>query len=140
MDVPNAFIGKTDQPTAEELSAALGPTSTLWRQLVDSLAKEQGIVDQEWYSLKPKYGWTLLLKLKKRRILYLGPCAGCFRASLILGDRAVAAARASNLPKPLLKLLDEAPHYPEGTGLRLVVKSARDLPAIRKLAQIKMAN
>ena len=140
MDVPNAFIGKTDQPTAEELSAALGPTSTLWRQLVDSLAKEQGIVDQEWYSLKPKYGWTLLLKLKKRRILYLGPCAGCFRASFILGDRAVAAARASNLPKPLLKLLDEAPHYPEGTGLRLVVKSARDLPAIRKLAQIKMAN
>jgi hypothetical protein len=140
MDVPNAFIGKTDQPTVEELSAALGPTSTLWRQLVDSLAKEQGIVDQEWYSFKPKYGWTLLLKLKKRRILYLGPCAGCFRASFILGDRAVAAARASSLPKPLLKLLDEAPHYPEGTGLRLVVKSARDLPVIRKLAQIKMAN
>ncbi len=140
MDLPNAFIGKTHEPTAEELSAALGPTSTLWHQLVDSLAHEQGVTDQEWYSLKPKYGWSLLLKLKKRRILYLGPCAGCFRASFVLGDRAVSAARVSGLPKPVLKLLEGAPRYAEGTGLRLVVKSAKDLPAIRRLAQIKLAN
>jgi len=139
MDAPNAFIGKTTMPTAAELSAVLGETTKLWAELIDSLAKEQGL-DQEWNSFKPKYGWTLLLKLKKRRIVYLGPCVGCFRASFILGDKAVAAARASNLPKRVLLLLDEAPRYPEGTGLRLLVKTARDLPAIRKLAQIKLAN
>jgi len=139
MDAPNAFIGKTTMPTAAELSAVLGETTKLWAELIDSLIKEQGL-DQEWNSFKPKYGWTLLLKLKKRRIVYLGPCVGCFRASFILGDKAVAAARASNLPKRVLLLLDEAPRYPEGTGLRLLVKTARDLPAIRKLAQIKLAN
>ena len=140
MDSPNAFIGKTKNPTAEELSAALGPTSTLWHQLVDSLSKEQAGIYQEWHSLKPKYGWTLLLMFKKRRIVYLGPCEGLFRVAFILSDKAVAAARESSLPKPVLKLLDEAPHYAEGTGLRLVVKTAKDLPAIRKLAQIKLAN
>ncbi len=140
MDAPNAFIGKTTMPSHAELSATLGPTAVLWEELKDSLANEQGIKDQEWNSLKPKYGWMLLFKLKKRRIVYLGPCAGCFRVSFLLGDKAVAAARASRLPKRVLKLLDEAPHYPEGTGLRLLVKTARDLPAIRKLAQIKLAN
>ena len=140
MDAPNAFVGKTTIPSGAELSAALGPTSPLWHQLVETISKEQAGIEQEWHSLKPKYGWTLLLKLKKRRIVYLGPCEGFFRVAFVLGDKAAAAARVSSLPKPILKLLDEAPHYAEGTGLRLVVKSAKDLPAIRKLAQIKLAN
>ena len=140
MDTPNAFIGKATAPSAEELSAALGPTSALWRQLVDTLIKEHASLDLEWHSLQPKYGWNLILKLKKRRIVYLGPSVGCFRASFVLGDRAVTAARLSSLPKPVLELLEQAPHYAEGTGLRLLVKTAKDLPAIRKLAQIKLAN
>jgi hypothetical protein len=52
----------------------------------------------------------------------------------------MAAARQANLSKSTLKLLGEAPRYPEGTGLRLLVKSAKDLAAIRKLALIKLAN
>jgi hypothetical protein len=140
MDTPNAFIGKATQPTVGELSAALGPTTTLWNQLVDSLCKEQAGICQEWHSLRPKYGWTLLLKLKKRRIVYLGPRAGCFLVAFILGDKAMAAARESSLSKPVLKLLDEAPHYAEGTGIRLTVKNAKDLPTIRKLAKIKLEN
>lgn len=140
MDIPNAFIGKTVQPTADELATALGPTASIWNDLVGWFVKELRVPDQEWKSSSPKYGWTLILSFKKRRIVYLTPCAGCFRAALILGDRAVATARGTGLSKPLLKLLDEAPHYPEGTGLRLTVKTAKDLSAIRKLAQIKLAN
>jgi hypothetical protein len=36
--------------------------------------------------------------------------------------------------------LDEAPHYAEGTGVRLIVKAQKDLAAIKKLALIKLAN
>jgi hypothetical protein len=140
VDAPNAFIGITVQPTEMEIYATLGPSATTWKQLVDWLAQEQGVAEQEWKSSSPKYGWSLRLKLKKRTIIYLGPCTGCFRASFVLGDKAVAAARVSSLPKPILKLLDEAPRYAEGTGLRLIVKTERDLPAIRKLALIKLAN
>lgn len=139
MDIQNAFINKAVQPTAEEVSAVLGATDGLWKQLVDWLA-EQGAPDQEWKSISPKYGWSLRLKLKKRTIVHLGPCDGCFRVAFILGDRAVAAARHSDLSKSVLKLLDEATRYAEGTGVRLMVKESKDLAAIRKLAVIKLAN
>jgi len=140
MEVPNAFIGKKVQPTADELSNALGPTATLWNQLVDWFAADQHVVEQEWKPSSAKWGWTLLLKLKKRRIAYLAPCAGCFRVSFVLGDRAVAAARQSGLPKSVLNLLDAAPRYAEGTGLRLLVKGTKDLGPIRKLAIVKLEN
>jgi hypothetical protein len=139
METVNAFIGKTTRPTDAEVSAALGSTAALWKQLV-SWMEEQGVAIQEWNSYSPKAGWALKLKVKKRNIVYLGPCAGCFRVSFILGDRAVAAARKSDLAKSTLKILDEAPRYSEGTGVRLMVKAAKDLAAIRKLALIKMAN
>jgi hypothetical protein len=139
METVNAFIGRTAVPTAKEVAAALGATAELWDQLVEWMA-EQGAATQEWNSYSPKAGWALRLKVKKRNIVYLGPCDGCFRVALILGDKAVATARQSNLAKSTLKLLDEAPRYPEGTGLRLVVKAQKDLAAIKKLALIKMAN
>jgi hypothetical protein len=139
METPNAFIGRTTLPTPQEVTAALGSTAEEWKQLVDWLAT-QGAADQEWKSSGAKYGWSLLLKLKKRTIIYLSPCDGCFRAAFALGDRAVAAARESDLSKGVLKLLDEAPRYAEGTGLRLMVKGPKDLAAIRQLALIKLAN
>ena len=139
MENHNAFIGKTTPPTTKEVAAALGPSAALWNQLVDWFA-EQGVTIQEWNSYSPKAGWALRLKVKKRNIVYLAPCAGCFRVAFILGDKAVAAAREGGLSKAMLKLFDEAPRYPEGTGLRLIVKAAKDLAAIHKLALIKLAN
>jgi hypothetical protein len=139
METVNAFIGKTTRPTEVEVAAALGATAALWKELVEWMA-EQGAAIQEWNSYSPKAGWALRLKVKKRNIVYLGPCGGCFRVSFILGEKAVAAARKSDLAKSTLKIIDEAPRYPEGTGVRLMVKAAKDLGAIKKLALIKMAN
>lgn len=140
MDVPNAFIGHTEQPTNAEVAAALGATARIWNELVNSLAMEKHVEEQEWKSTSPTYGWALRLKLKKRTIVYLGPCAGCFRVSFVLGDRAVAVAHQSNLPKSVIKAINEAHRYAEGTGVRLIVKQQKDLTVIRKLAAIKLEN
>ncbi len=102
MDIPNAFIGRKTKPTPTEVSAKLGPATTAWKELLDWLT-EQGIACCEWKSISPKYGWALRPALKARTILYLAPCEGCFRVSFVLGDKAVAVARASDLPKSLLK-------------------------------------
>jgi hypothetical protein len=139
METVNAFIGKTTRPTEAEVAAALGTTAALWKQLMNWMA-EQGVGECEWNSSGVKYGWSLRLKQKKRNIVYLGPCDGCFRVAFALGDKAVAAARKSDLPKSALKIIDEAPRYAEGTGVRLMVKAEKDLGAIKKLALIKMAN
>jgi Protein of unknown function (DUF3788) len=141
MVVLNAFIGKQEQPSPEEISAALGPMATLWKEFVDWMADNLGVSTQEWKGVVvKKYGWSLRLKLKKRTIVHLGPCIGCFRVAFALGDNAVAAAKQARLPKKILQALAEAPRYPEGTGLRLVVNKASDLAPIRKLAQIKLAH
>jgi hypothetical protein len=136
----NAFINHAAQPTPEELATALGPTATIWNKLVGCLADEYGLNVQEWNSYSLKAGWSMRLKLKKRNILYMSPCKDCFRVAFILGDKAVQAARQIKLPQPILKAIDDAPHYPEGTGVRLIVKRMSDLPAIRKLAEVKLAN
>jgi hypothetical protein len=135
----NAFIGRKAQPTAKDLVAALGDSLGAWKELTDWLAGKD-ISIKGWHSVSPKYGWALRPQLKSRNILYMGPCSGCFRVSFVLGDRAVAAARASDLPKPVLKEIAESKRYAEGTGVRLLAKTSDDLAPIRKLVEIKLEN
>lgn len=139
MELPNAFIGRKTPPPEKEVAAALGPTVALWKGLLDWL-EAQGIAGAEWKSVSPKYGWGLRPTLKKRTILYLGPCEGCFRVSFVLGDKAVTAARSSDLPKSVLKAIAEAKRYAEGTGVRLFVRKSSDLASVRKLVEIKLKN
>ena len=138
--IPNAFIGRTKAPTESDVAAALGPAKPLWDLIAIDLAQELGLDDREWKCSGSKYGWTLRLKRGKRNIVHMSPCQASFRVALILGDRAVSAARAGGLGRAAAKLLDEAPRYPEGTGLRLEVSRAKDIPLIRKLARIKLEN
>ena len=140
MEKENALIGMTAQPTEAEVAAVLDKSAPVWTEFVRWMADVQGVAEQEGKSSSPKYGWSLRLKRKKRTIVYLGPCKGCFRVAFVLGDRAVEAARACGLPKPVLHALEEAPHYSEGTGLRLLVKARKDLAAVRKLVLVKLAN
>jgi len=133
---PNAFIGRTKAPTDAELSAELGAARVLWDELLAELA----LPIQEWNTYSPKAGWSMKVKRGKRTILYLTPCHSRFRVSFILGAKAVAAARQSKLPKAVIKIIDEAPRYPEGTGVRLEITARKDLAAVRKLAEVKLAN
>jgi hypothetical protein len=135
----NAFTGKSRKPSDADLTAALGPAREHWDQLIDA-AKKMGVGDQEWRSYSPKYGWALRLKQKKRNILYLSPGSGCFLASLILGDRAMDAARHCGLAKSALKVLDEATKYPEGTAIRIEIRKQKDTVAIKKLMTVKIAS
>lgn len=136
----NAFISWTTAPTDTDLAAALGPAKPHWDSVVVDMAQELGLGDCEWKSYGIKQGWALRLKQGKRNIVHLSPGRGCFTLLFILGDRAVKVARASRLSRTALKLIDEAPRYPEGTGIRLKVTGPRHLPLIGKLARIKLAN
>lgn len=139
MEIPNAFVGHAVPPTPEKVDAALGVSAPLWHELVNWI-HQHGASNDEWQCSGAKYGWSLRLQQKKRNIVYLSPCEGCIRVAFVLGDRAAAAAKTARLPKHVVEELDHAPRYPEGTGLRLMVRKQADLAAIEKLATIKMAN
>ncbi len=70
----------------------------------------------------------------------MAPCQGHFLASFALGEKAVQAAHESALPAAVLEVIDRAQKYAEGRGVRLVVKTARDVRSVETLAAIKMAN
>jgi hypothetical protein len=78
--------------------------------------------------------------LKKRNIVYLSPRSGSFMATFVLGDRAVAVARKSELPAHVLKMIAEAKRYGEGTPVRIEVSRAEDLAPVKILARIKVEN
>jgi Protein of unknown function (DUF3788) len=138
--LPNAFIGKPHPPTDVELARVLGSARALWDRLLGRLAAEHKLTVPEWNSYSPKAGWSLRLKSKRRNIIYLGPCKDVFRVALVLGDKAVAAARQSDLPPGVTKMLNKAKRYPEGTAVRFEAVKAKDIEPIVKLAGIKLAN
>jgi hypothetical protein len=134
---PNAFIGWKARPTDAELGEALGSAKPLWDHLVEDMAKELGL-DLEWKNYGAKFGWAGQLRRGKRKIVHLSPCRGCIAVLFVFGDKAVKAARASRLGRTAEKLFDEAPRYPEGTGIRLEISGPKHLPLIKKLAKIKL--
>ena len=134
----NAFLGKTTRPTDSDLEKALGPAKPLWDQLVAELASEHDVTTQEWMSYSAKSGWSLRLKSGKRTIVWLVPYAGCFQVAFIFGQKALTAIRHSAVPARVLRMLDDARKYPEGTGLRFQIKAAKDMAVVRKLAAIKL--
>lgn len=138
--IENAFVGKLTQPTPKELATKLGDSKEAWNQIVSEITSECGITDKEWNCYSPKAGWSLRLKQKKRNIVYLAPCNGCFRVALILGDKAMKVAKNTEFPKKFAKLIAEAPHYPEGSAIRFEVTSAGDVAVVKQLAKIKVEN
>ncbi|MGZ4821077.1 MAG: DUF3788 domain-containing protein [Terriglobales bacterium] len=133
----NAFAGKARKPNDAELAAELGASKRLWDYLVNDLAAEHKLA-QEWNSSSKKLGWSLRLKRGDRNIVYLSPLHGCFRASFALGDKAIAAALQSDLPKPTIKLIKEAKRYAEGTAVRIDVKASKDVEVVKQLTAIKL--
>jgi hypothetical protein len=141
MNKPNAFLGKPDQPSEVEVDAALGPAAPLWTELIHGISADAGKITEEWQGiLFDLYGWSLRISKKSRNIVVLAPCNDCFRVAFMLSDGAVEAVKESNLPRKVARILASAPRHPNGTGLRLTVNSASDLPAIRRIVQIKLAN
>jgi Protein of unknown function (DUF3788) len=136
----NAFAGQKQCPTEKELASALGSTLPLWNQLVAGIKQELNIDTAEWHTGSVKLGWSLRLQLKKRNIVYLGPRQGWFVAAFALGDKAVAAARKSVLPANVIQVINNSKRYAEGTAVRIVVKTPKNIEVVKALAKIKMEN
>jgi len=136
----SAFDDKSHPPAEKDLTAVLGKAHGLWLKLQKYIESKFAPISAEWGYSGKAYGWGLRLKTDKRTILYMTPCRDCFLASFALGEKAVSAAKGSKLSPQVLDLIDRAPRYAEGRGVRLEVRSASDLRQIELLAGIKMAN
>ena len=137
---PSAFTDKASKPTEGQVARTLGEKKALWDQIRQRIAAQHDPLTEEWVFSGQKYGWSLRLKKKKRAVLYMTPLDGCFRIAFALGERAVQAAHQSDLSASVMNLIDSAPKYPEGRGVRMDVTSEKEVRVVEQLAAIKMAN
>ena len=136
----SVLVDKTHIPNEEDVSRVLGKAKLLWDEIRAHVASEYPPLVEEWGSSGKKYGWFLRLIHKKRTIVYLIPGEGLFLCGFVLGEKAVALARTRSLPSTVMEKIEQAPRYAEGRGIRLQVKTRKDVAAIKELVNIKMAS
>jgi hypothetical protein len=136
----SAFDDKSKKPRPTDLKKILSRTHTHWDGLVTHIAAEYAPLDQTWSFAGAKWGWSLRLKQKKRTVLYMTPCKGHFLVGSVLGEKAAKAAHDATLPSPVLGIIDGAKKYAEGRGVRIEIRTKKDLEHTKKLAAIKMAH
>lgn len=134
----SVFDDRTHPPTAEDLRRTLGKAAPLWDRLIAEMAEAHAPIREEWNFAGEKYGWSLRLKRRARVVLYLTPQAGAFLLGVAIGEKAAASAATAGVSARVRKLIDEAPRYGEGRGIRFTVTTQGDVSAARQLAALKL--
>lgn len=136
----SAFAEKTRAPSDDELRAMLGRAYGPWKRLLALVAERVNPITEVWAFTSASTGWGLRLRHRERVIVYMTPQQNQFLVSFVLGEKAVAAAHAARLSATVLSAVAAAPRYAEGRGVRMTVKSSRQIPALAALAQLKQQN
>ena len=128
----------TTVPSDRQLAATLGAAKPLWSRLATEVRGSCGPLTAEW-SFSQAFGWTLRLKQPRRVLVYLTPRRSHFLATFVLGEKACTATRDAGVPASILAMIDAAPKYAEGRGVRIPVRTKRDLDAVLKIASLKVS-
>lgn len=130
----------TRAPSAHELASRLGGAQDVWDAIVASLAERFAPLGQEWKPSKSDFGRMCLIRHGTRTLLYLTPEKETVVAAVVLGERAVALALASDLPDAIKTLIREARPYAEGRGIRFPVPCLADAAIVQQLVTIKTSS
>ncbi len=134
----SAFDDEAGPPEAGELASVLGRASGLWDELVRHMVETYPPVTEAWNHGGDKFGWSLRLKRKDRILLYLTPQLGQFLLGVVLGELAFERAHEESAPDPVLEVIDAAPRYGEGRGIRIPMRTEDDLAVALALAALKL--
>ncbi|MGC4120259.1 MAG: DUF3788 family protein [Myxococcales bacterium] len=133
-----AFVTKSPAPDDGALAKALGKAAARWDEIARFTEDELGPIAWEWKHYST--GWTLKAPQKKgkRNLFFLIPEQGAFQLGFVFGDQAVAAIDADEaVPRGVVEELAAAKRYAEGRGLRLAVKTAKDVETAKALLRAK---
>ena len=137
---PNPFVDHPHPPEPADIRQVLGRSVAAWDALWTSISEHFGQVTENWAIPAKKYGWSLRLKQKKRTILHLGPRSKHFIVTIILGEKAVAAIRESELSSEVIAMVENATRFTEGRVVRFEIRSKKETEVVEELAKIKVDN
>jgi len=136
----SAFAEDGTPPQPDDVMKVLGKSGALWSAFVDGVAEKSGPVRQRWNFSGAKFGWSLRLMKGDRILTYVTPQKGRFLVGVALGEKAVQAAAHAHVGPMALKIINDAPRYAEGRGIRLTVASRSDLAVALQIAALKSAS
>jgi hypothetical protein len=121
-------------PTTRELTALLGESYAAFRSLTERGSK----VRREWKRYSRKSPWVLKVSQGDRTLFYATPAVRAFEATVVLGERATAAALSGRVSKELHPSIRAAKAYVEGRPVRIVVKGQADVASVEQLLAVKL--
>lgn len=121
------------EPTDADLRESLAKSYTA----LETLLQRNHQFRPEWKYYGAKLGWSLKLFDGKRNLCFIAPQENHFIVAFVLGARGVEQALASQLPERLKQEIRTARTYAEGRGIRVTVRTTRDLAPVQQLLEIK---
>jgi hypothetical protein len=134
----SAFDDKSHPPQADDINQILGAAARFWQEIIAHVSETHAPITELWSFTSARYGWSLRLKRKDRVILYFTPQKGQFLTGIVLGEKAARAGHENGLPETVLNLIDSAPKYAEGRGIRMAVTQQEDVEVVKELVKLKM--
>jgi Protein of unknown function (DUF3788) len=132
------FIDKLKTPDDSDLKSGLKDCFRWWKELENYTLEFDALYKPLWKFASEKFGWGFQIKDKKRAIVYLLPRDKYFKVGLVFGKKAVEKIMSTNIHDSIKKLINDAPEYAEGKGIRIDVKDDSLLNDIKALIQIKI--
>ena len=132
------FTDKSQQPTEDEITAALGERLPLWQEFIRFL-RERYPSEEDFHFLYGKnHGWALRFRAGTKLLTALYPTAGGFTVQINLPPAAIEQAQGMALGQNVQQAIARAYPYPEGRWLFIPVESAADLDDIRQLLALRV--
>lgn len=122
-----------EKPTQAEIDEILGDGVTL----LETFLSRNPELRPEWKYYGPKNGWSLKVFRKKRNMCFVGREPGALAIGFVLGERAYDRLLTSEMRPSLRKEVEGAQRFPEGRGIRLVLREDSDLDDAQLLLEIK---
>jgi len=134
-----ATMTEVGPPSAAELHAALGRSTSAWPQILSGLEELYGPPELEWRPSDLAFGRLCLVRCGGQTVLYLIPMAGQLLVGVVLDGYAYQRAMASGLRPAIKQMLTDTSPSAEGRGIRFVVKTEADIAEVLTLAQCILA-
>jgi len=134
------FTDLTKIPCNEDLKVAIGDLFPVWMEIRNFVFEKYPAAVEEWHISIKKYGWLYRIKDKKRAIIYLSPREGFFKATMVFGQKAVDKIMLTDISEELKLELKSSKVYVEGRVLRIEKVDYLNIPDLKNLIEIKIAN
>ena len=126
-------------PTEEIVAENLGKKFALWQTFFEEIHANQPDLATEWRYYNDGKSWLMKITRKKKTVVWLTVCAGMFRITAYVTEKARAAVTASALSDACKEQFLTGKRFGKLAAITVTFKKKADLKDARALIALKLA-